>query len=141
MMFIVAIYFESVYVEPMTETSKFTRFFNEVWQSDVTGPVVPCSLSHPLMEVRASPASTSPVVVSFTPAAVVASSASPSVFTAKTVAVVSTAAASFPAASPASERSTLHYCQQRTECLVRDTVHFRERVFCRTVSDGKMVLD
>ncbi len=81
-------------------------------------------LSYPVMELRdmgATPASTTAVVVSFTPAAVVASSPSAPVFTAKTVAVVSTPAASFPTSPSASARSTLHCCQLWPDSLACDT--------------------
>lgn len=86
-------------------------------------------LSHPVMEFRcmgASPASTTAVVVSFTPAAVVASSPSAPVFTAETVAVVSTPAASFPTApsASASARSTLHCCQLWPDSLACDTTEW-----------------
>lgn len=72
------------------------------------------SLSHPGMELRsmgASPASTTAVVVSLAPAAVVASPPSAPVLSAETVTVAPTPAASFPAAASAPARSALHCCK------------------------------
>lgn len=79
-------------------------------------------LSHPVLELRcmgASPASTTAVVVSFTPAT--ASSPSAAGFTAKIVAVVCTPTTSSPTASPASARSNLHCCQLWPNSLACDT--------------------
>lgn len=95
--------------------------FSGVWQRG--SPQLP-RFAHPVAELRgitASAASTTAVLVSFTPASVVASPSSASVFTAKTVTVVSTAAASSRTASPASARSTLHYCQLWPDTLARGT--------------------
>lgn len=74
-----------------------------------TGSVLPNfpALSHLAMDLRcmgASATSTTPAVVSFTPAAVMTSSPSATVF----AAVVTAPVTSFPAASSASSRPTLH---------------------------------